>query len=301
MRGVLTLAGEGTRMLPWSRGLRKEFLPLYDRGQNGPPVLKPLAHLVLETMVGAGVNDVVLVVQPRDLASVQNYFTVDQEFLERHAHHADRLAETRRFYQTLHQLRLRFAIQPHPRGFGDAVLQAESFVGRDSFLLHASDAILAEEHRGEIPRQMVALRAREELDAVLLVRRVANPTRYGVVEGRFGEPFAGLRRLDVRGMEEKPAHPKSPWAATAVYAFSARLFDALRAVADTQPPEIEVTAGIQRLISEGGTVAALLLDRPGEWRSVGSPEGYLRALQFSHRQAAISAGGPRRRHPRTNR
>ena len=48
MRGVLTLAGEGTRMLPWTRGLRKEFLPLFDGGSvSGPPVLKPVAHLVL--------------------------------------------------------------------------------------------------------------------------------------------------------------------------------------------------------------------------------------------------------------
>src|ERR1700674_4567784 len=98
MRGVLTLAGEGTRMLPWTRGLRKEFLPLYDRSPTGAPVLKPVAHLVLESMIDAGVQDVTLVVGAKDLAFVQNYFTVDREFLDRHAHQPDRLKETRRFY-----------------------------------------------------------------------------------------------------------------------------------------------------------------------------------------------------------
>ena len=272
-------------MLPWSRGLRKEFLPLYDRGENGNAVLKPLAHLVLETLVAAGVNDVVLVVQPRDLASVQNYFTVDREFLMRHARHADRLAETRKLYATLPKLRIRYAVQSHPLGFGDAVLQSEPYIGRDDFLLHASDALLVEDRPGEIPRSMAELRAREGLDAVLLVRRVANPTRYGVVEGRSGGRVGGLRRLTVTGMEEKPAHPRSNWAATAVYSFSPRLFDALRAEADLRPTELEVTSAIVRLIAEGRGVAALALDRPRDWRSVGSPEGYLKALHHTHRRA----------------
>ncbi|MCI4352039.1 MAG: NTP transferase domain-containing protein [Thermoplasmata archaeon] len=285
MKAVLTLAGEGTRMLPWSRGLRKEFLPLYDQGQNGAPVLKPIAHRVLETLVGAGVTDVVLVVQPRDLAVVQNYFTIDREFLARHADHSDRLEETREFYRTLARLRLRFAVQAKPAGFGDAVRQAEPFVGAHAFLLHASDAVLNEEHRGRIPRAMAELREQDDLDAVLLVRRVRHPTRYGVVEGAPAGRFRGLRRLNVLGMEEKPARPKSNWAATAIYAFSPRLFDALRTLAGDRPSELEVTAGIDRILSEGGRVAAVVLDRPSDWRSVGSPDGYLSALRLTHRDA----------------
>lgn len=280
-------------MLPWSRGLRKEFLPIYDHGQNGTPILKPMAHRVLETLVGAGATDVVLVVQARDLAVVQNYFTVDREFLLRHNHHSDRLEETREFYRTLAHLRLRFAVQSEPMGFGDAVLQAEPFVGHHPFLLHASDAVLAEKHRGAVPKAMGALREHEDLDAVLLVRRVEHPTRYGVVEGSWEGRFHGHRRLAVTAMEEKPARPRSNWAATAIYAFSPRLFDALRAVARDRPTELEVTAGIQRLLHDGGRVAALVLDRPTEWRSVGSPEGYLRALRLTHRESRHPSPRPR--------
>jgi dTDP-glucose pyrophosphorylase len=279
-------------MLPWSRGLRKEFLPLYDGAANGRPILKPLAHLVLETLVGAGADDIVLVVQPRDLAFVQNYFSVDRQFLRRHARHPDRLEETRRFYRTLPRLRLRFATQPVPRGFGDAVLRAQAFVGRHAFLLHASDAFLVERRRGEIPKRMAELRDEEDLDAVLLVRRVAEPQRYGVVEGRPDARFHGRRRLHVVGMEEKPARPRSRWAATAVYCFSHRLFPALRQEARRRPSELEVTSGIRRLIAEGGGVTALVLERPGDWRSVGSPEGYLGALRLTHRRASAPPLAP---------
>src|SRR5690348_1663175 len=144
MRGVLTLAGEGTRMLPWTRGLRKEFLPLFSRADGGRPHLKPVAHYVLETLVAAGVTDVTLVVGRKDREFVENYFSVDRKFLSRHAEHPDRIRETERFYRTLNRLRLRYAVQSAPRGFGDAVLQAEKTVGREPFVLHAADAALME-------------------------------------------------------------------------------------------------------------------------------------------------------------
>ena len=297
MRGVLTLAGEGTRMLPWTRGLRKEFLPLYDRGTEGTPVLKPVAHLALETLVDAGVSDVTLVVGVKDLAFVQNYFSVDTEFLDRHAHQPERLAETERFYETIRALRLRFAVQAHPKGFGDAVLQAEPFVEHQPFLLHAADALLLEPIRGTLPARMGRLLEAERLDVVLLVRAVANPTRYGVVEGVPEGRFEGTRRLRVTGMEEKPARPRSHWAATAIYAFSPKLFEALRTVERRdRPKELEVTDAIRELLKHGGKVAALVLTaRAGEWRSVGSPEGFVRALRRTeHRTRRARRTTPRR-------
>lgn len=283
-------------MLPWSRGLRKEFLPLYDRGHDGTPILKPIAHLVLESLIGAGVSDITLVVQPRDLAFVQEYFSVDTSFLERHEHQAARLVETRDFYSKLRDLRVRYALQPHPVGFGDAVLHAEPYIGAEPFLLQASDAVLLEPRRGALLRAMGDLLQAEGLDAVLLVRRVRDPHRYGVVEGQLAGRYGAWRRLTVQRMEEKPARPRSHWAATAVYAFSARLFDALRTARRRSAPgaELELTAGIQELLSRGGQVVALVLEPATAWRSVGSPEGFLRALRVTHARSLSPAGGRRR-------
>jgi UTP--glucose-1-phosphate uridylyltransferase len=286
MRGVVTIAGEGTRMLPWTRGLRKEFLPLYDRTETGEHVLKPVAHVVLESLVAAGVDDVTLVVGAKDLAFVQNYFTIDRELVQRHARHSERLAETERFYDTLRGLRLRFAVQPAPRGFGDAVAHAEEYVGEGPFVLHAGDAVLLEPERGRLIRTMMALQERDHLDVVLLVRKVTDPRRYGVVEGRTDGREGGLQKLLVTGMEEKPPKPRSQWAATAVYAFGHRIFDSLRSLEGTGPTgEIELTDAIRPLIPEGRVAALVLSPKAGEWRSVGSPEGFQRALERTRRRA----------------
>jgi dTDP-glucose pyrophosphorylase len=294
MQAVLTLAGEGTRMLPWSRGLRKEFLPLYDRGANGTLVLKPVAHLVVEALVGAGADLITVVVQPRDSRFVRNYFTIDHAFLMRHRRHPDRLVETRRFYRTLDEVRFAFTPQRTPAGFGDAVLRAQRRVGRHPFLLHAGDGVVLEPHRGAALRAMAALREREDLDGVVLARRVKDPRRYGVIEGRTGKPAGPYGRLDMTRMVEKPNRPKSHWAATAVYTFGPRLFSALEAIRrERRPREIELTDGIEGVIRGGGRVAALLLGpRTGSWRSVGSPEGYGRALAET-RSLAERARAPR--------
>ncbi len=280
MQAIVTLAGEGTRMLPWSRGLRKEFLPLYDRGSNGAPVLKPVAHLVVESLVRAGADRLAIVVQPRDETTVRNYFSVDPEFLARHRHHAERLTETTRFYAAIGGVSFSYPVQPRPRGFGDAVLRARAVVGSRPFLLHAGDGLLLGPGRDAVLRALFACRERDDADAVLLVRRVRDPRHYGVVEGRSAPPFRGFRRLAVTGIAEKPERPRSSWAATATYAFSAGVFRALaRSRRSDRPTELELTDGIRALLAEGRRVTALVLDRHGvEWRSVGSPDGYARAL-----------------------
>lgn len=280
MQAVVTLAGEGTRMLPWSRGLRKEFLPLYDRGSAGELVLKPIAHLVVESLAGAGADRLTVVVQPRDAGFVQSYFSVDHGLLQRHRRTPDRLVETRRFYRTLERVQFGFVSQARAAGFGDAVLCSQGNVGREPFFLHAGDGVVLEPERGTALRTMGGLRDAEDLDAVLLVRRVADPRRYGVVEGVPDGFVRAYRRLRVTGMTEKPKRPRTHWAATAVYVFGPGLFPALEAVRRAEHPnELELTSGIQYLLAHGGRVAALTLTpRTGVWCSVGSPEGYALAL-----------------------
>ncbi|MHB1931751.1 MAG: sugar phosphate nucleotidyltransferase [Thermoplasmata archaeon] len=287
MRAVVTLAGDGSRMLPWTRGLRKEFLPLFGDGPSGGPTLKPVAHLVVEALAQSGVRTIGLVIRPRDRGFVRQYFTVDPALVERHLHQPERIAETRRFHATLRRLRFRLVVQPQPRGFGEAVLRARRTVGPTPFFLHAGDGVILGGRAGEILSRMGRLRARERLDAVLLVRRVADPRRYGVIEGVGRPTFEGMRRLEVRSMVEKPERPPSHWAATAVYAFAPSLCGALAAVRRRpRPAELEVTDGIRYLLDHGGRIQALVLDRRfGEWRSVGSPDGFLRALALSHRIA----------------
>jgi UTP--glucose-1-phosphate uridylyltransferase len=295
MKAVVTLAGEGTRMLPATRGLRKEMLPLFYRGRQGGATLAPVVHLVVRTLQAAGVTELEMVVG-RDQESVERYFTMDEAFVARHLHHPERLVETLALHHLLQTVRFRWTVQDEPKGFGDALLRTRRLVGNSPFLLHAADAILWEPEPGRLPRAMEELRRREGASVVLLVRKVAEPRNYGVIEGTPEGSIDGVRFLRVTGMEEKPERPRSHWAATAVYAFAPEIFDALAKEAKRGATELEVTAAIAQLIAEGKKVYALILTPSrGRWLSVGSPEGYLRAIRWTYARAARPPSGRPRR------
>lgn len=282
MKAVVTMAGEGTRMLPATRGLRKEMLPLFYRGRQGNPTLAPVAHLVVRTLHAAGVDDLTVIVSP-DQEAVVRYFQPDDAFIARHLHHPERLVETLALHHLLSEMEFHWVTQRAPKGFGDALLRARDRIGREPFVLHAADAVLWEPVPGRLPRAMDALRRKEGARVVLLVRRVPEPRNYGVVEGTWAGRIDGARYLRVTRMEEKPERPRSSWAATAVYAFAPEIFEALEAEARRRPSELEVTSAISRLIQEGEKVFAVVLaPKEGQWLSVGSPEGYLRAVKRTY-------------------
>jgi UTP--glucose-1-phosphate uridylyltransferase len=285
MKAVVTMAGEGTRMLPVTIGLRKEMLPLFYRGENGNAALAPVAHLAVHSLYKAGVTDITMVVG-RDVESVLRYFTPDESVLRRHAHHTERLVETIALHDMLSRIHFTWVVQNKPLGFGHAVLSAAATVGHEPFLLHAADAMLLEREQGTVLRMMAALREKEEASVVLFVRKVADPRRYGVVTGVPGGRWEGHSFLKVSAMEEKPVHPKSSWAATALYSFGGEIFDALKEIHSKKGGELEVTSGISQLISTGHKVLAIQCNPAREkWLSVGSPEGYYRAVSETYGKA----------------
>jgi len=276
-------------MLPVTIGLRKEMLPLFYRGENGDAALAPVAHLAVHSLYKAGANEITMVVG-RDVEAVLRYFTPDAAVLRRHANQTERLVETIALHEMLSRIRFTWVIQNKPLGFGHALLSAAPTVGHEPFLLHAADAMLLEKEQGTVLRMMAALRDKENASVVLFVRSVDNPKRYGVVTGVPGGKFEGHSYLKVKAMEEKPEHPKSSWAATALYAFGDEIFGALKEFHSMHPGELEVTSGISHLISRGHKVLAIQCNPAREkWLSVGSPEGYFRALNKTYEKATRSS------------
>lgn len=281
-------------MLPVTKGLRKEMLPLFYVGHNSMPVLAPVAHLVVTSLYGAGARDFTMVVG-KDVESILRYFTPDASMVVRHSHHKERLVETEALHALLAQINFTWVVQGVPGGFGDALLTGEPTVSEGDFLLHAADAMLLEPTPGHALHIMSTLKQKTGASVVLFVRKVKDPRRYGVVEGKPLRRWEGHTVLDVTHMEEKPDKPKSHWAATALYAFDRDIFRALKEIKEAERPrELEVTSAIEYLRSEGKRVLAIV-SRPSEekWISVGSPEGYFRSLHASYMWAlrTIKRGG----------
>jgi len=112
-------------------------------------------------------------------------------------------------------------------------------------------------------------------NAVLFLREVNNPSRYGIAVVRDEGSFNNFRLVRVLDVEEKPRNPRSNIAISAVYIFNEKIFNSLENV--KTEGELELTYGIKNLIDSGGEVYGLILDR-NSWLSVGDPESYIETI-----------------------
>ncbi len=277
-KAVITAAGEGSRMLPLTRGIRKEMLPLCTRSAADGITLKPLVHIILEELYGLGIRSFCFVVR-RGEHMIKDYFTLKESYLKYLRRRSMLSEDLEALREILSDIHLEFVYQWFPKGFGDAVLRASQFVGDDPFVVHAGDGLIL--NGAQVYRELVDSFKRTGASAMLLTRIVNNPTRYGVVSGRF-VVVNGARVFEVEGVVEKPRNPPSSMALVAVYVFDHLILDALKSTGTGPTGEVELTDGVMRLIRDAGRVYALELDESKyKWLSVGTPEGYLKALELS--------------------
>lgn len=277
-KAVITAAGEGSRMLPLTRGIRKEMLPLCAKSRSDGLTLKPLVQIILEELYALGLRSFCFVVR-RGEHMIKDYFTLRDTYLKYLKRMGKLSEDLEALRQILSDVNLEFVYQPLPKGFGDAVRRAADFVGDDPFVLHAGDGLIL--NGRQVYAGLVDAFLRTQASGMLLTRLVNNPTRYGVVSGRF-EVVNGSRVFYVDGVVEKPTSPPSNMALVAVYVFDHTIMDALQATVAGPTGEIELTDGIMHLIRRSGRVYALELDEVKyKWLSVGTPEGYLKALEIT--------------------
>ena len=281
-KAVITAAGLGTRLLPATKELPKEMLPLFTVTDDGIG-LKPVVQIIFELLYEAGFREFCFIVG-RGKRILEDHFTPDINFLRilELRGFSNRAKSLIKFYNIINESRIFFINQPEPRGFGHAVLCAEPFVGAEPFLLHAGDDVIVSDGCTHINRM---IRAFQEYDAdcVFLVEEVEDPRAYGVIVGKAIDDLGHV--LDVNGIVEKPKDPPSNLAVVAVYIFKPKIFDYLRKVQPDEHGEIQLTDAIRLMIEDGCKVLAVKL-LPNEKRlDVGTPEKYWQALVQSHEYA----------------
>lgn len=285
-KAVLTAAGLGTRLLPATKELPKEMLPIFVPGKNGP-VLKPLLQAIFEQLYDLGVREFCVVVG-RGKRAIEDHFTPNWDFVERlRSSGKDSLVEElERFYRMIEDSSVVWVNQPSPLGFGDAVRRARSFVDEDFFVC-AGDTYIASRN-GRHLRRLAELHRRTGADATLLLKQVEDPRRFGVaVVEDSGE--GGI--LAVKSVVEKPAQPPSRTVILPFYVFTPEVFRALERIGPGYGGEVQLTDAIQLMLTEGRKVRATALDGDEVWLDVGTPEGYRDAVLLSYRYAMeVSAG-----------
>jgi UTP--glucose-1-phosphate uridylyltransferase len=278
-KAVIPAAGLGTRLLSVTKEQPKEMLPVFARGKNGDLCLKPIVQLVFEQLYNVGFREFCFIVG-RGKRAIEDHFTPDFSFVSMLDSKGKDgpAADMEAFYKMVDGSSLVWVNQPEPRGFGDAVLKAKSFVGNDRFMVHAGDSHFLSKNADHL-RRVMASSEESKADALFLSMEVEDPTRFGIVEGETRAD--GL--VKVNRVVEKPAKPASRLAIMPVYVFDSNIFRALEATKAGFGGELQLTDGIQKLVDWNLNVYTTKVGSTEIWLDIGSPDLYWQAQNLSHR------------------
>jgi glucose-1-phosphate thymidylyltransferase len=245
MKGIVLAGGTGSRLFPLTKITNKHLLPIYD---------KPMVFYPIQTLVDAGIRDIMIVTGGRNAGDFLRLLGNGKEFGLAH---------------------LNYAYQEGEGGIAEALALVEHFADGDRICVILGDNLI----EGSI-RHAVEAFAAQPAGARILIKEVPDAERFGVAE------IEGDR---IVGIEEKPRRPKSDNAVTGIYLYDETVFEKIRVLVPSERGELEITDVNNAYIREG-TLAFSHLE--GWWTDAGTFDSLLRAgnlVAATHRGTAAES------------
>lgn len=231
LRGVILAGGTGSRLLPLTKVTNKHLLPVGDK----PMILHPLGY-----MTQAGIRDIMVITGPEHMGAIVNLLGSGREF----------------------GCQITYRVQDEAGGIAQALGLCRDFLRGSRCFVALGDNIVSQPLVDQVRRY------REQPDgAMVLLKRVPDPERYGVAELAPG----GAR---ISGIEEKPQRPKSDLAVTGFYFYDEKVFEIIAGLKPSARGELEIT-DVNNAYLRAGKLHWAELD--GEWTDAGTFPSWHRA------------------------
>ena len=207
MKGVVLAGGSGSRLYPLTKITNKHLLPIYS---------KPMIYYPIQTLVDAGIKDILIVTGGRNAGDFLRLLANGKEFGLTH---------------------LDFTYQEGEGGIAEALSLAEHFADGKKLCVILGDNII----EGSIRAAADEFRGQER-GARILLKEVEDAERFGVAELKDGR---------IIGIEEKPKRPKSNYAVTGIYMYDETVFEKVRTLVPSKRGELEITDVNNAYIARG--------------------------------------------------
>jgi glucose-1-phosphate thymidylyltransferase len=194
MKGIILSGGSGTRLRPLTKVTSKQLLPIYNR---------PMIYYPLNTLIKAGIKEILIIVAPERAGDYLNLLGSGREF----------------------GVKFTYEIQDKPEGLAQAFIIGESFISQDSVTMILGDNIFEDDFTEEI--------ANFKSGAKVFAKHVSDPERFGVVI--FDE------EMKAKKIVEKPTENISNNAVTGLYVYDSRVMSAAKSLKPSVRGELEIS------------------------------------------------------------
>jgi len=262
MKGVITIAGYGTRFLPASKAVPKEMFPIAG---------VPLIQYHVESLVAAGITEIIVVVRGSSEV-VQRHFA-PAPTLERHLEQAGKTALLEQVRQLSKMADIVFVRQPETLPYGNAspALAARPWLNPEEpfYYMFGDDMIIGDE---PVPRQLLGAFDKFQPAAVLAVQQVPDEEThlYGCIEMKPGSTNEMARIVE----KPEPGTAPSNWVQIGHFVFTPELFDVLQGSEVGRGGELWLADAVDRLAARSSVIAQPI---EGLWMAAGDPLRHLKA------------------------
>tara|TARA_Y100001958_G_C21246163_1_gene576413 strand:+ start:2512 stop:3411 length:900 start_codon:yes stop_codon:yes gene_type:complete len=271
-KAIIPVAGLGTRMLPATKVIPKEMLPIIE---------KPIIQYVVEEVIDAGFKDIIFVTHSSK-NSIENHFDRSFELestLEKRVKRS-LLKEIKSI--TKLKVNISSIRQPEALGLGHAILQAKDIVEDEPFAVILPDRVMSpyEPNLEKKNLSFMKLEFEKLNSSLILFEKVSKKevTNYGIAKlSKSNEK--NLMVLD--DIVEKPTTENAPsnYAVVGRYIFTPEIFNELEAMTKHKKntnKEIELTDAVRGLLNKDRKVFAAFLQ--GQCFDCGNPIGYFKSI-----------------------
>ncbi len=266
-KAIIPLAGLGTRFLPLSLAVSKEFFPLVD---------KPIIQYIVEEVKKSGINEIVFVISPKQ-KTILSYFKKSPELekvlVKRKKERA--LKDLKIFEEVFKGISFSYMVQKLPLGDGHAILQAQKLAGPQAVAVSFCDDVVD----SDIPAISQLVNIYKTCSAPVIALKQLPKERVPAYGNVAVEKIAH-NLYKIKKIIEKPelAHAQSHLVVVGKYILTPEVFDYLKKAKPSGKGEIILGEVFDKMLSDGKTIYGYELK--GEWLECGDKLKWLKSFLY---------------------
>ena len=239
MKGIILAGGVGTRLHPVTISVSKQLLPIYN---------KPMIYYPLSTLMLSGIREILIISTPEDISKYELLLGDGCNL----------------------GLKLKYKVQPCPKGIAEAFILGSEFIGNDDVCLVLGDNIF---YGNGLPKLLksTALHVKNSNQSIVFGYYVSDPSRYGVVDFDNNDKVISI--------EEKPKNPKSNYAVVGLYFYKNDVIKISKNIKPSKRGELEITS-INNEYLRQKRLNVELMSRGYAWLDTGTHDSLLEASNF---------------------